>query len=142
MLLTPRAAVRYNGRMSNDAPAPIFAGKTDLRTLSIDELRQLVRMADNQWETLWTGPGDRAGVEMDAQGVLDLMVAADRAGWSCAESFVEEEREAGAAAWLAAQNAARARAGIVDAPEPQHIAPDLLTGMDEHANPGDGFLGW
>lgn len=120
--------------MSN-APTPIFSGKTDLRTLTIDELRQLVRMADNQWETLWTGPGNRAGVEMDAQGVLDLMVAADRAGWICAESFVEEEREAGAAAWLAAQNAARARAGIVEPTEPPaFIPPDFIT--------SDGVLGW
>lgn len=118
----------------NAPAAPIFAGKTDLRTLTIDELRQLVRMADSQWETLWTGPGERPGVEMDAQAALDLMVAADRAGWVSAESFVGGDPPAGERAWRVAQDAARARAGVVDEPPTPHIPPDLLT--------ADGAIGW
>lgn len=93
----------------------LFSGKTDVRTLTIDEVRQLVRMADAQWETLWTGPGERPGVEMDAQGVLDLMVAADRAGWSCAEAFVEEDEPRGPRAWRKAQAGARRRAAKAEA---------------------------
>lgn len=81
----------------------MFGGKKDIRLLTIDELRELIRRADNQWESLWNAKG------MDAQGVLDLMQAADDAGWVNVMAFVSEEPESARRAQEAALASAKNR---------------------------------
>lgn len=80
----------------------------DARRLTVDELRSLVNVANNQNETFATGPTEGG---MDAQGILDLHhAAADNGDWDGIQAFWENEPEKAHAAWTRVQREVRARA--------------------------------